>query len=319
MPFKAIAALAAAAAFFSIHGAIAQDTGAKPVWCGSEWGANDQIGAANRLTPEMAKRAAGLVTTGKSYALSIETNAKTPAFGDRGIRIVVNQPGTIGAARLGPNGATYNDDFLAGHMGIGTQIDGLGHAGQDHVYYNCNKATDFAQAGGLTKLGIEHIPAIVTRGVLLDMTEYYGQDPVPGGTVFTAKEIEAQAKKQGVTIGTGDVVLFHTGWMKAHLADGKAFLAAEPGLGVDGGQYLVKKGVVAVGADIWGVEVSPGEPGAGAMPVHLLLLAQNGIYIMEYVKTDDLAADDVSEFMFVLGTPHITGLVQGIVTPVAIR
>jgi kynurenine formamidase len=67
------------------------------------------------------------------------------------------------------------------------------------------------------------------------------------------------------------------------------------------------------------VEVSPGEPGAGAMPVHLLLLAQNGIYIMEYVKTDDLAADDVSEFMFVLGTPHITGLVQGIVTPVAIR
>lgn len=317
MHLKAIAALAAAA-FFAIHGAHAQEA-ATAGRCTSPWGAGDQIGAANRLTPEMARRAAGLVTTGKSYALSIETNDDTPAFGDRGIRIVVNQPDTIGDARLGPNGATYNDDFLAGHMGIGTQIDGLGHAGRDHVYYDCNKAADFAHSGGLSKLGIEHIPAIVTRGVLLDMTDYYGQDPVPGGTVFNRTEIEAQAKKQGVTIGEGDVVLFHTGWMKAHLADGAAFLAAEPGLGVDGGQYLVEQGVVAVGADNWGVEVSPGEPGTGAMPVHLLLLMQNGIYVMEYVKTDDLAADDVSEFMFVLGTPHITGLVQGIVTPVAIR
>src|SRR5690606_18871834 len=97
MHLKAIAALAAAAAFFAIHGAHAQEA-ATAGRCTSPWGAGDQIGAANRLTPEMARRAAGLVTTGKSYALSIETNDGTPAFGDRGIRIVVNQPDTIGDA-----------------------------------------------------------------------------------------------------------------------------------------------------------------------------------------------------------------------------
>jgi len=320
MPLRFIAAsLAAATALFSVTHAGAQETGATPDWCGSQWGPQDQAGAANRLTSEMAKRAAGLVTTGKTYALSIESNAKTPAFGDRGIRIVVNQPGSVGGAALGSNRATYNDDFLAAHMGIGTQIDGLGHAGQDHVYYNCNKASDFAQAGGLTKLGIEHIPPIATRGILLDMTEHYGADPVPAGTAFNAQDIEAQAKSQGVEIGEGDVVLFHTGWMQAHIADAATFLGGEPGLGYEGAQYLASRGVVAVGADNWGVEVSPGDRGAEAMSVHLELLAKEGIYILEYVKTEELAADDVSEFMFVLGTPKITGLVQGIVTPVAIR
>ena len=290
-----------------------------PDWCGSTWGKDDQIGAANRLTPAMAARAAKLVTTGKTYALSVETNSKTPAFGQRGVTIVINQPGQAGGASLGNNHATYNDDFLAAHMGIGTQIDGLGHAGQDHVYYNCNKGADFAQSGGLTRLGIEHIPPIVTRGVLLDMTKYYGMDPVPGGTAFSAADIQAAAKAEGVTIGEGDVVIFHTGWLDAHGTDAAAFLAAEPGPNVDGAQYLVDRGVVAVGADNWGLEVSPNQPAGAAMPVHLLLLARNGIYIIEAANTGPLATDGVSEFMFVLGTPKITGLVQGIVTPVAIR
>lgn len=313
------ALLAAAAALLTVNHAKAQDERAMPDWCGSQWGAEDQAGAANRLTPEMAARAAGLVTEGKTYSLSIESNASTPAFGDRTISMVINQPGSVGGAALGSNRATYNDDFLAAHMGIGTQIDGLGHAGEDHVYYNCNKAADFAQSGGLTRLGIEHIPPIVTRGVLLDMTEHYGESPVPGGTAFGPDDIKAQAERQGVDIEAGDVILFHTGWMGAHLDDAATFLGAEPGLGYEGAEYLAEKGVVAIGADNWGVEVSPGDRGTEAMSVHLKLLAREGIYILEYVKTEDLAADDVSEFMFVLGTPKITGLVQGIVTPVAIR
>lgn len=310
-----IAGLAAAIVMGSSERAFAED----PNWCGSQWGAEDEVGAANRLTPEMALRAASLVTTGKTYALSIESNASTPVYGDRTITMVINQPGQSGGASLGPNKATYNDDFLVGHMGIGSQIDGLGHAGQDHVYYNCNKAADFAQSGGLTKLGIENIPPIVTRGVLLDMTDHYGVSPVPGGTAFNRREIEVQAAKQGVTLAPGDVVMFHTGWLDAHGEDADTFLASAPGLGVEGADYLIAHEVVAVGADTWGVEVSPGEQGQGAMPVHLKLLAQNGIYILEAMNTGEMAADGVSEFMFVLGTPKITGLVQSIVTPVGIK
>src|SRR4029079_17329816 len=127
--------------------------------------------------------------------------------------IMVVQPGQAMGATIGPNKATYNDDIINGWVGIGSQIDGLGHVGIDNVYYNCNKASDFAKVDGLTKLGIENVPAIATRVVLLDMAGFFGQDPVKEGTPFNKAEIEGAMKKQGIkAIEKGDVVLFYTGW-----------------------------------------------------------------------------------------------------------
>ena len=80
---------------------------------------------------------------------------------------------------------------------------------------------------------------------------------VKEGTAFNVKEIEEVAKKQGVEIRQGDVVLFHTGWLSLIGKDDKRYSAAEPGLGVEGAKYLVGKGVVAIGADTWGLEVRP--------------------------------------------------------------
>ncbi|MCP5144144.1 MAG: cyclase family protein [Gammaproteobacteria bacterium] len=290
----------------------------KPAWCPSHWGAEDQIGAANRLTPALAAAAAGLVKKGRTYALGIETNNTTPAYGSRSFNLVILQPGQAGGAGLGSNKATYNDDVINGYAGIGSQIDGLGHVGIDNVYYNCNHNTDFVQPDGLRKLGVEGIPPIVTRGVMLDMTRHYGKDPVPGGTEIDAAAIKAQAAKQGIEIRTGDIVLIHTGWLAAHGNDRDAYLAAEPGVSLDGGEYLVSREVVAVGADNWGVEVSPNDPAQGAMPVHTLFLPRNGIYILETMNTAELARDEVYEFMFVLGIPKLTGGVQAIVNPIAI-
>ncbi|MCV5784748.1 cyclase family protein, partial [Escherichia coli] len=85
--------------------------------------------------------------------------------------------------------------------------------GVEHVYYNGNKLSDFADPTGLKKLGIEKVPPMVTRGVLLDMAAYFNTDVVKEGTAFNVKEIEEAAKKQGVEIRQGDVVLFHTGWL----------------------------------------------------------------------------------------------------------
>lgn len=288
-------------------------------WCKSKYGPNDEIGAANLLTPELALAAAKLVKTGKVYRLGVETNSKTPAFGPRSWALAINQPGQVGGIGLGHTKTNYNDDIYMGYVGTGTQLDGMGHIGVDNVYYNCNKNSEFVQANGLTKLGIEKVPAIVTRGVVLDMAAYYGKNPVPEGTAFNRKEIDEQARRQGVEIRKGDVVLFYTGWLALVGKDDKRYISGEPGVGKEGAEYLASKQVVAVGADTWGVEAIPFEPGVGVFEIHQILIPKNGIYIMENVDTAELVKDKAWEFMFTLGASRMTGGVQAIINPVAIR
>jgi kynurenine formamidase len=287
-------------------------------WTKSKWGPNDEIGAANYMTPELVVKAASLVKTGKTYALGMPVDSKTPAYPPRTFKITIVQPGQAGNSGIGPNKATYNDDILDTWVGIGSQIDGLGHLGIEHVYYNGNKLADFADPTGLKKLGIEKIPPMVTRGVLLDMAAYYNTDVVKEGTAFNVKEIEEVAKKQGVEIRQGDVVIFHTGWLSLIGRDDKRYSTAEPGLGVEGAKYLTGKGVVAVGADTWAVEVLPFES-KNVFEVHQILLAMNGTYILENMDTAELARDKGYEFLFVLGQPRWRGGVQSMINPIAIR
>jgi kynurenine formamidase len=306
--------LAAALGIVGSTSALAQND-----WCKSKWGPNDEIGAANLLTPQLAAEAAKLVKTGKTYALGFETNAGTAAYAPRTWSVIVLQPGQAGGVSLGGTKTTYNDDLYMGWVGIGSQLDGLGHIGIDNVYYNCNKNADFVQANGLKKLGIEKVPPFVTRGIVLDMTAYFGTPIVKEGTAFNRKEIDEQAKRQGVEIKKGDVVLFHTGWQEIEGKDNKRFLAGEPGLGKDGALYLASKEVIAVGADQWALEVIPFEKDVGVFEVHQILLARNGIYILENMNTGPLVKDKAWEFMFVLGASRITGGVQALINPVAIR
>ena len=287
-------------------------------WTKSKWGPNDEIGAANYMKPELVVKAASLIKTGKTYALGIPVDSKTPAYPPRGFKITVVQPGQAGNPGLGPNKATYNDDIIEGWVGVGSQLDGLGHLGIEHVYYNGNKLADFADPTGLKKLGIEKIPPMVTRGVLLDMAAYYNTDIVKEGTAFNVKEIEEAAKKQNVEIRQGDVVIFHTGWLSLIGKDDKRYSAGEPGLGAEGAKYLTGKGVVAVGADTWGLEVLPFES-KNIFEVHQILLAMNGTYILENMDTAELAKDKGYEFLFVLGQPRFKGGVQSMINPVAIR
>lgn len=288
-------------------------------WTKSKWGPTDEIGAANYLKPQLVLDAARLIRTGKVYELGQVVSSSTPAYDPRGCKIYIVQPGQAQNTTLGPTKMSYNDDILNCWIGMGSQMDGLGHVGIDNVYYNGNHAKDFAQIGGLTKLGIDKVPPIVTRGVLLDMAAYFGVDMVKEGTPFNQAEIDGAAKKQGVELRQGDVVLFHTGWAAMVEKDPKKFVAVQPGLGTGGARYLTSKGVVAVGADTAALEVIPFEKDAGLFEVHQILLAQNGTYILEGMNTAALAKDKAYEFMFVLGHAKYKGAVQSMINPVAIR
>ena len=310
--------LFAISALILLLAAAAQAQG--PCQTASKFGPADQIGNLNYVTPAKTLAATKLVTKGKSYRLGIETNKDTPAYPPRTFAITIVQPGQNAGSTIGPTRTTYNDDLINGWAGVGSQLDGLGHIGIDNLYYNCNKGVEFAMTDGLKKLGVEHVPAIATRGILLDMAGYFNTEIVKEGTPFNRAEIEGAMKRQGInSIEQGDVVLFYTGWLKLLGKDNKRFGSVAPGLGRDGARYLASKGVAIIGSDTWSFEVVPFEKDAGIFEVHQILIPLNGIHILENMNTEEMVKDQAWEFLFTLGPARITGGVQAIVNPIAIK
>jgi kynurenine formamidase len=287
----------------------------------SKWGADDEIGAANYVTPQRVLEASKLVKKGESHPLGIVVDPNMPAFPPRKMMLQVVQPNQQYDRPLEQDFGwpiVYNDDVAQLWWGMGPQIDGLGHLGEDGMYYNCNEGADFAALTGLKKLGIHAIPPLIGRGVLIDMAKHFGVDSLEGGQAFSADDIKAAAEAQGVEIREGDVVLFHTGWTDAKLeSDPQTWVSSEPGISNDAAVYLASLNPMAVGADTWEVDVVPPAEGDKVFYAHVTFLKDNGIYILEVMNTGRLAEEGVSEFMFVLGQARLKGAVQMIINPVA--
>jgi kynurenine formamidase len=281
----------------------------------NEFAADDSLGAANHLTPEKALAASKLVRLGLSYALGMVSSTEVPAWGERKFGVeAVGIPLTPDSTVI-----SAHDDRWATHVGIGTQIDGLGHLGVDGMFYNGRQSRDFFRADGLTALSTADIPPIVSRGVLLDIASYRGKQRLAASEAIDLQTLQQAAKRQGVTIQRGDVVLLHTGWMSMMQENPEVFMAKQPGIDLGAARYLAQLGVVAVGSDTAALEVQPSSVSNHPYPVHGLLLANYGVYILENIVTRKLAADKAYEFMFVLGQPRLKGSVQAIINPVAIR
>ena len=286
----------------------------------SKWGEGDELGNANLLTKELVLEASDLIKTGKVYSLGLVIDQNTPAYPPRSLSLSVVQP-TQQFGKLGLPNATYNDDMFHGWLGIGSQIDGLGHiGGTDAIFYNCHDGKEFSETTGLTKLGIEKIPPIVTRGVLVDMARFFKKDFLEAGETFDVEDVIEALELQDVTIEEGDVVIFHTGWTEAkYFSDPELWGSGTPGPTGEVSSFLASKNVVAAGADTWSYDVVPPIDLNEPYPGHQILLKQNGIYILEAMSTGELAKDNVYEFLFVLGQAKVRGAVQMIINPIAIN
>lgn len=295
-----------------------QSSSQKTDWYPSSYGANDEIGAANLLTPEVVLQAMKLVKAGKTLPLAVPIDKHLPAFRHRSFNLYNIQPGEQAGKTTGPNKFTFNDELVNGWTGVGTQLNGIGHIGIDNVYYNGNKSADFVTVEGVKKLGIEKVPPMVTRGVVLDMAGYYGKTIVPGGTEFTVADIQAVLKKQGITLRKGDVVLFNTGWLELIGKDNKQFLEVEPGIGMEAAKWLADQQIVAFGGDTWASEIYPDPKTGEEFPVNQFMLAKRGIYNLELIDSRPLVREKIWQFLFVLGQPLYIGSTQVNVNPVAI-
>jgi kynurenine formamidase len=285
-------------------------------WYPSRWGADDQRGAANRLTPAKVLEAKAAIATGVVYALGRVYEPGMPMFGSRHYSLRIPQ-----AFRLpGTNEGIYHDEIVSGELGqIGTQFDGLGHFGIGELFYNGNRRGEFAQPEGLTKLGIENVGPIVTRGVLVDVARFKGVAQLPPTYEITAADLDGALEQQRTEIRTGDVVLIHTGWGSLWMKDNPKFLASAPGIGVGAATMLAARDVVMVGADNWGVEVMPNPNASLSAPVHQLLLARNGIYLHENLATEGLARDRVYEFAYIFAPLPLKGATGSPGSPIAIH
>ena len=285
-------------------------------WYPSRWGAEDQRGAANRITPAKVLEAKNLIVRGQTYQMGRVYEAGMPMFGTRHYSLRIPKV-------FGPNGtneAYYHDEIISGELGqIGTQFDGLGHIGVGDLFYNGNRGSDFAKAEGLSKLGIENVGPLVTRGVLVDVAAYQGRPMLDGGYEVTLADLEGALKRQNVSIRSGDAVFIHTGWGSLWLKDNARFIQNAPGIGVAAAQYLVEREIVLAGSDTWAVEVAPNPDSTLAFPVHQLFIPKNGIYIFENLATEDLARDSVYEFAFMFAPLRLKGATGSPGNPLAIR
>ena len=285
----------------------------------SKWGAEDEIGSANLMTAASVLAASKLIKQGKTQHLGVIIDKDTPAFGPRSLNLQIVQPGQEWGRSSFANGFNYNDDMFQGWFGIGSQLDGLSHPGQHGMFYNCNEGKDFVQTTGVTKMGIEKVPPMVARGVVLDMAAHAGVTYLKGGQYFSVADVKAVEEKQGTPIREGDVVLFHTGWTENMMAqDPQTWGSQEPGISEEVAQYLADKNVVAVGADTWGVDVVPPQNKDNIFGGHIILMVQNGIYLLETMQTGPLIRDKAFEFFFVLGPHRVRGSVQAMIDPIAI-
>ncbi len=287
----------------------------------SKWGKDDEIGAANYVTPDRVLAATKLVKKGMSHPLGIVVDPKMPAFPPRSTSLQIVTPGQHNNRELTKDlgwPIVYNDDLAQLWFGTGPQIDGLGHLGESNLYYNCNDARDFVHITGLKKLGVDKVPPLIARGVLIDMAKHFKVATMSAGQGITPADIDAAMKAQGVVVREGDVILIHTGWTDAMLdKDPKAWVSGEPGLTNAAAVHLAKMNPMAVGADTWGVEAVPPVKGDKVFYGHVTFLKENGVYILETMNTGRLAKEGVNEFMFVLGQARIKGTVQMIINPVA--
>jgi len=313
IPPAALAAAITAALTLAPLAATAQEP-----WHPSKYGAADTLGALNNLGPADVVRATRLVRHGKVYPLGVPTGPQSAAYGERRYTVEISPPPGTLPPPIGANRVTAHDEKVTTSMGIGTQLDGLGHLGIDHRYYNGLAGADLNAPGGF-KLDLSNLPPVVTRGVLIDMARHFKVPMLQAGQAFNRADIEAAMRAQGVTVGKGDVVLFHTGWMAVMATDRARYSSTEPGLGEEGARWLAGLGVVAIGSDTLALEPLPSVDADRPFVVHQTLLAKHGVYILENINTAPLARDGVKEFMFVLGAPRFVGTVQVVVNPVAIR
>ncbi len=287
------------------------------------WGEDDERGALNLLEPRFVREAAARLRTGRTYQLGIKIQPDgVPLLDHRGkpMRLTLQDPtdeGMFSAFGCEP-GTGANEDVLILASHTTSHMDALSHIYEDFRHYNGIPSSVMRAMAGATKLGIEKVGGFAARAVLLDMVRQLGGDGwVEPGRMIGAEDLDAAAKRQGVDVRPGDVVLVRTGYLDMWFERKGRLGYEQPGLGIDGARWLAERDVVAVGADNAAVEVIPFDRG-DFMGVHKVLLVHYGVYMLEFLDLSAPARDECFEGLITVAPLKVTGATGSPVNPILI-
>jgi kynurenine formamidase len=314
------------------------DTDCKSLVAPSPFGPDDQTGATNRVTPAVTKAAAAEIQTGKVTPMAFNLVDGVPLFGTRFTKTVLTSFAVVPGAEYGKNKLSYMEDTWLSQSHVGTHIDGMGHIGIQDCYYNQTPMGKYVTQNYLKRFGLENIKTFATRGVIIDAVKVFQaanklksnaacKNPcLDAGTVISEGDLQAGLKMYNVTLREGDAVFINTGWndlFQQYPAQNATYNGGEPGIGKSAANWLASQKVIAVGADTWAVEVIPGEVEDEAFPVHKILLTDNGIHIIENVRTDLISAAAAQSgratFFLSMTVPKAVGLTGTFVNIEAIQ
>ncbi len=297
------------------------------------WGPDDQRGTLNYITPDVIASAARLVRQGRAVSLQLPLDGNGPQTGAFGRVNAVHQMVATGTDHVAgrqvysddPYGWGFADDSLFLFLQGGTQWDALGHIFRDGKMFNGFDAAEVTSKGA-ARGGVENMPTVVSRGVLIDLPRHFGVAALAPGHAVLPEDLDAACAAQGVTVQPADVLLIRTGDMAARRTQpGWAGYAAgdAPGLSLHVGPWLHDHQVAAIATDTWGAEVRPNELADAFQPLHLVMIVSMGLLVGEIWQLDDLAddcaEDGVYEFLFVGPPLVVPGAVGSPLNPQAIK
>ena len=297
-------------------------------WWPSKWGAADEAGASNHITPAKVLESMKWVKDGKVYKIGRPYETGMPMFGARVFALRI--PGAPSGGPFGDNKLVYNDEFMAGEIGqIGTQFDALGHIGiqlgrngdqNEMHFYNGFTVAEMNGSYGLKKLGVEKLKPIITRGHLVDIAALKGA-MMDAGQEISLADVRAALAKQNMKesdIVAGDGIFFNTGWGSLWMKNNDRYNAGEPGIGLEVARWVIEKDLCITGADTWATEVVPNPDKTLAFPVHSELICKHGILNHENMVFDDLIADRKYQFVYMFTPSPIKGATGSNGCPIAL-
>ena len=290
----------------------------------SPWPMGDQLGAGNYLTPEKRLEALALVRHGYLFDLSQTIEIGAPRFEPvQTPYLLLGAPNWQGGIRRRREAGATNDagsnlERIEMTTHVGTHIDALGHFTIGSEMYGGLDANEVSTDFGLVKLGIEHAPSIVSRGLMVDVSGLDGGAFLEAGRSIGLGDIEKCLKSNKLHIRPGDIVLINTGWGRFYMADNPRYLSGEPGINLAAAQWLTQQGVTAIGTDTMAVEVLPGEDDPRVkMPVHQHCLVEAGVYLIENLLLTPLVEAGIAECCFILLPVKFKGATGSPARPIA--
>lgn len=271
-------------------------------------------GAITRITADAVRKAAALAGLGHVYDLGLEINERMPHNPDFARFSLAFTTTPEGSGASSP--FQFCAEAIVGALHTSTHIDALVHVQAEGRIHGGSLARDARGDRGWREQGIETVPPIIGRALVLDIARLRDLDPLPDGYEITVADLRDALRATALAVASGDIVLLRTGKVRQFLADPVAFQAAEPGIGPEAAIWLYDQGMAVLGTDTTGTEPLPfADP---ARTTHRAMLVERGVHLIENLDLEALSRDRVSVGMFVALPLKITGATGSWVRPVLI-